>query len=187
MQHNKMPSNHQSNVAKKVSENQIELRFKLMKAISKKKHSIKITEEIMMAMESDKALLAFSGVVDGVSLECGMNKFHPITRNTVKSHGKLPRIQLLRKEALSNLLYRENSDEAPTISKNKTVKAEEQEELKLQVQSLNSDLASLRSAYRDLLQAVKNKLPFDPDIESIVRLHNQSSIMRKGVSMKVVK
>ncbi|EGQ7714458.1 hypothetical protein CGH02_24180 [Vibrio parahaemolyticus] len=187
MQHNKMPSNHQSNVSKKISADQIDLRFKLMEAIVSKDHHLEINDEIIKALESNKALFCFSGVVDGVSLDSGLDKFQPITRNTVKSHGKLARMQLRREEAFSSLnISTEDDSDTTSMHLNLTIEQELEGQKELELR-LTSELASVRSAYRELLKVVKNKLPFDPDIESIVRLHNQSSIMRKGVSMKVVK
>lgn len=187
MQHNKMPSNHQSNVSKKISADQIDLRFKLMEAIVSKDHYIEITDEIIKAMESDKALFCFSGVVDGVNLDSGLYKFQPITRNTVKSHGKLARMQLRREEAFNSLNFKaEDDSDTTSIHLNLTIEQELEGQKELELR-LTSELVSIRSAYRELLQVVKNKLPLDPDIDSIVRLHNQGSIMRKRVPMKVVK
>ncbi|MGI2801031.1 hypothetical protein ACRTC3_20960 [Photobacterium damselae] len=187
MMHNKMPSNHHSNVSKKIKADQIDLRFKLIEAIISKDHHLKITDEIIKAMESDKALLCFSGVVNGVSLASGLNNFQPIARNTVKNHGKLARMQLRREEAFNSLKIRTEDNTTTTSMHPNLTKEQKLEEQKEREHRLASELVSVRSAYRELLQVVKNKLPFDPDIENIVRLHNQSSIMRKRVSMKAVK
>ncbi|PMM58219.1 MULTISPECIES: hypothetical protein [Vibrio] len=188
MPNNKMSSNHQSSIGKQKSAVQIELRFKLMEAISRDNHNIEITDEILKAIESDKALFSFSGVIEGINLDCGLSEFEPITRNTVNNHGKLERIQLRREEVKIKLLtpLAETTAVNCPVPKNLT-KSEELEEEKLKVKKLNSDLASLRTAYKHLLNKVKRKLPLDPEIDSIVRSHNQKSLTRQRVKMKVIK
>lgn len=188
MPNNKMSSNHQSSIGKQKSAVQIELRFKLMEAISRDNHNIEITDGILKAMESDKALLSFSGVIEGINLGCGLSEFKPITRNTVKSHGKLERIQLRREEVKIKLLTPLAVSTTVNFPAQKNLtKSEELEEEKLKVKKLNSELSSLRSAYNNLLRKVKSKLPLDPEIDSIVRTHNQESLTRHRVNMKVIK
>lgn len=167
------------------SKEKIDIRLKLLKACIK--GDIEITEEILEVLDTDKSLLTFAGEISSIGT------FTPIPRNTVVNHGQLANMQNLRaqaKYALTKRLQIEDSPpnkDEPSKKETKTSLKADKTRLEREVNALNSELASIRSAYRQLLKEVQHKLPFDKKVAEIVKSHNQSSIEReRKTSLKVI-
>ncbi len=182
MTHNpNLPDNHISKVSSMESVEKINRRFLLLERCIKR--DIDITDELLELVETDKNLLAFNGKISDFELK-------PISRNTVNSHGKLHSLHAARiraREALKKQPATENNL-TPNQHQKETkasLKADK-ERLNIENHQLTSELASLRSAYRELLREVSSKLPFDEKIKKIVELHNKSSVIRNAGLLRVV-
>ncbi len=179
-----MSRNHISNTSSLLSKSKIETLFSFLEHC--RKSNVEATDELIALLESDNNLLTFKGSLLDF-------KFEPISRNTVRNHGKLPSLQAARKRALKAVTATpeadSNSDDNQVSSKKETkatLKAEK-DRLKDETAHLKSELASLRSAYRELLKHVECKLPSDPEIAKIVDSHKKYSVLRDGSHLRVVK
>lgn len=183
MPHNPdLPNNHISRVSSIESEEKINRRFLLLERCIKR--DIDITDELLELVETDKNLLAFNGNIADFELK-------PVSRNTVNSHGKLQSLQAARiraRKALTEQPATENNQaQNPPKKETKTSLRADKERLNIENHQLTSELASLRSAYRELLREVSAKLPFDEKIKKIVEVHNKSSVIRNAGLLRVVK
>jgi predicted nuclease with TOPRIM domain len=197
MQHNPdLPNNHISKLSSMESKKLISYRFQLLERCIKL--DIPITDELLELVETDKNLLTFNGRVSSFE-----HRLKPISRNTVNNHGMLNSLQEMRKQArralnekraiennqaLSEQLATENS-QAPNQQKKETkasLKAD-RDRLNLENNQLTSELASLRSAYRELLREVNAKLPLDEKVKKIVEVHNKNSVIRSTGPLRIVK
>lgn len=185
MSHNgELPKNHISIVSSAESKEQISRRFSLLERCAKR--DIEITDDLLELLETDKNLFSFSGKVSDFNLE-------PIARNTVKNHGKLNSLQAVRirarKAVIKDVVVDDtshNEDPNPQKETKASLKADKTR-LQGELHQRDSELATLRSAYRELLKEVNAKLPLDRSVAAIVENHNKASIIRDNVRLKVVK
>lgn len=186
-----LSNNHISQVTKKNSLKQIELRFKLLDACLSK--TIKITDKVVDAIDCDKNLFELSGTFENIG------DIESITRNTINKYGKLSIISRKRIEVKKIIAERNNSVGDNPVStslppqnqtKNKQTKTSLKEEnyhLLKTIENLSSELISLRTAYRTLLKQVEIRLPGDKDINDIINEHSNHSIIRYDKHLKVIK
>jgi len=176
--------NHTSQKGKSRSSTQISLRFQLLDDCNNER--IVITDDIRDALQSDKAFVEFTyetGYEDG--------DIKAIALNTVRSHGKLAKMQRLRGKVhnkLQAIVLAPAESKSDETSKPKTPKKETKTSLKADKEQLeecndqiNAQLITLRSAYKELLVAVKRELPYNDEIKKIIGLHNKSSLIRKSL------
>ncbi|MFA0562756.1 hypothetical protein AB4559_03280 [Vibrio sp. 10N.222.51.C8] len=185
MPHNReLPKNHISKVSSAESKEQINRRFSLLERCTK--GDIEITDDLLELLETDKNLLSFSGKVSDISLL-------PVARNTVKNHGKLTRLQTERIRARESVTIEtavdDTSDTEAPKHKKDTKASLKADKVRLQddLNQRDSELATLRSAYRELLKEINAKLPNDRGVAAIVENHNKASVIRDRVHLRVVK
>ncbi len=186
-----LSNNHISQVTKKNSLKQIELRFKLLDACLSK--NIKITDKVVDAIDCDKNLFELSGTFENIG------NIDSISRNTINKYGKLSiisrkRIEVKKFIAEINSSVDDNPISTPVPPQNQTSKKqtkasliEDNYKLLKTIENLSSELISLRTAYRTLLRQVEIRLPDDKDINNIINEHSNYSIIRYNKHLKVIK